>query len=110
MWRIVGSETLEMHPDKREESDFHGIIPVTCVMNFEIDNIIINCKLVPLWKCIRGELQEKILQKRKQDWFEIQLVLFILLNHIDLTMSHDIDWAKLHALEVSFNQYSANQR
>jgi hypothetical protein len=100
-WHILGSETLGMVRDVRPGSPYFGLVPVTPMMDGQIDNIVVYHLLEPLWTKIRKILREKLLKNKKQDWFELQLTLFILLNHVEWTMAHDIDFSNRHSLPVS---------
>jgi len=95
-WAIVGDETLGMECDTNPRSPYHDFIPVTPIMDFTIDNITINRLLKEALNLIRKRLKEKTLPRKKEDWFEIYLTVFILLNHVDLTMAHDIEFARRH--------------
>ena len=45
---------------------------------------------------IRKAMKARIMPIKKEDWFEIHLATFILLNHVDLTMKHDVEFASIH--------------
>lgn len=99
-WHLTGTETLGMAPDPNPASPYHDHPPDTPIMDFQIDNVVINSQLKPLWVDIRRLLLPKMLSKDRKDWFEVQLAQFILLNHVDWTMSHDIDFARRYSMSV----------
>jgi hypothetical protein len=102
-WSIKGDEKLGMELDPLPTSPYSQRIPVTPMMNFQIDNIVIYYYLVGMLGRIRKAMREKILPKKKEDWFDIYLATFILLHHADLTMKHDVDFAKKHHLPKRFS-------
>lgn len=95
-WDIVGAETLGMVPDDVPGSPYLGKVPVTPIMDFTIDNITIHRLLKKALALIRKRLKDKTLPRKKEDWFEIYLTIFILLNHVELTMAHDMAFARRH--------------
>jgi len=105
-WSIQGRETLGMELDPLPTSPFSQRIPVTPIMDFQIDNIVIFDFLVPMLDRIRKGMRLKIMPIKKEDWFEIHLVTFILLHHVDLTMKHDIEFALSHNLSKRFSNRS----
>lgn len=102
-WHILGQETLGMLPDTRYGSPYHGRVPVTPMMDTQIDNIVVYHLLEPQWKKLRKIVRTKLLEHKKQDWFELQLTLFILLNHVELTTAHDMDFSSRHSLSTTFS-------
>jgi hypothetical protein len=94
-WKIQGYETLGMRLDHLPASPYSQYIPVTPMMNFQIDNIVIHDHLKIMLGKIRRAMKKKSLPIKKEDWFEIHLATIILLYHVDLTMKHDIDFAIL---------------
>ena len=102
-WSIKGDETLGMKTDTLATSPFHQRIPVTPIMDFQIDNIVIHDHLTKILARIRKEIRDKIMPMKKEDWFDIHLATFILLHHVDLTTKHDIDFAIQHNLSKRFS-------
>jgi hypothetical protein len=102
-WSIRGGETLGMALDVLPESPFSQRIPVTPMMDFQIDNIVIYDYLMGTLHHIRKAMKEKIMPRKKEDWFDLYLTTFIILHHVDLTMKHDIDFATKHNLPQRFS-------
>jgi hypothetical protein len=102
-WKIQGHETLGMKLDHLPASPFSQHIPVTPIMNFQIDNIVIHDHLTIMLGKIRKAMKKRILPIKKKDWFEIHLATIILLYHVDLTMKHDIDFARLRNMSKRFS-------
>src|SRR5271156_4753818 len=95
-WSIRGDETLGMKLDRLPASPFSQRIPVTPIMDFQIDNIVIYDHLRHMLDDIRKAMKARIMPMKKEDWFDIHLATFILLNHVDLTMKHDVEFASVH--------------
>jgi len=98
-WHIAGSETLGMAKDTRVNSPYHKTIPQTPIMDFQFDNLVIYSILQPLLKEVLNTLRTKTLANRMEDWFELQLTHYILLNTIELTMAHDVDFARRYNMK-----------
>jgi len=71
-----------------EYSSWYGKIPITPVMDTQLDQIIIQDFLVPLRRRLLYDVQTKMDQKRKEDWFEIFLAVFILATNTELLLRH----------------------
>lgn len=78
-----------MAPCMDPGSPYYGKVPVTPVMDFQIDNITIHKILLPLRKEVLQELQKKVLENKRKDFLEIFLTMYILLHNIELTIAHD---------------------
>ncbi|KAH0545370.1 hypothetical protein FGG08_000511 [Glutinoglossum americanum] len=93
-WHITGSETLGMSRDTHIKSPYRDWVPQTPIMDFQLDNLVIHGVLQPLLKEILTTLRTKSSASKPEDWFERQLTYFILLNTIELTMAHDVEFAR----------------
>jgi hypothetical protein len=102
-WSIQGHETLGMKVDPREASPFSKRIPVTPIMDFQIDNIVIYDYLTNMLDRIRKAMKQRTMPMKKEDWFDIHLATFTLLHHVDLTMKHDVDFALSRNLQKRFS-------
>jgi len=104
-WEIVGQETLGMAPCTDPGSPYYGKVPVTPVMDFQIDNITVHKILLPLRKEVLQDLQKKVLENKRKDFLEIFLTMYILLHNIELTIGHDRWFAQRYNLETRFSNY-----
>ncbi|KAF7504689.1 hypothetical protein GJ744_001970 [Endocarpon pusillum] len=102
-WSIQGQESLGMKLDSCPASPFSHRIPVPPIMDFQIDNIVIFDYLMNMLDCIRKAMKQRIMPIKKEDWFDIHLATFVLLQHVDLTMKHDVDFALSHNLHKRFS-------
>lgn len=78
-----------MAPCDDPGSPYHRKVPVTPVMDFQIDLITIHKILLPLRKEVLQDLQKKVLENKRKDFVEIFLTMYILLHNIELTIAHD---------------------
>lgn len=99
-WRVCGNDTFGMDVCVDMGSPYYGRIPVTPIMDFQLDNITIHYLLVPWKSRILKELQKKILGNRKEDWLEVHLTMFILLNNVERQVKHDNWFARRYSLNV----------
>ncbi|CUS12319.1 unnamed protein product [Tuber aestivum] len=104
-WSITGNETFGMTTNMEEGSPYYGKIPVTPIMDFQIDNITIHQLLIPLRKKLLQELQRKVLNNKPEDFLEIYLTIFILLHNMELTIAHDRWFAMRYSLQNRFSNY-----
>lgn len=104
-WRVCGGhENLDMRDETDEESPYFGKTPVTPIIDFQIDSIVINTILKPLKSKILQTLQEKILKtKPDMDWLEIKITTFILLTNLEWCVRHDNEFARRYALPTRFS-------
>ena len=102
-WSIQGKETLGMKADPCAASPYSRRIPVTPIMDFQIDNIVIYDYLMIMLDRIRKAMKERIMPMKKEDWFDIHLAIFVLLHHVDLTLKHDVDFASSRNLGKRFS-------
>ena len=83
-WRICGEETLGMVP-AQGDVPWAGIIPVTPIMDQQLDQIVIHKVLKPVGNWVLRQLnvrfQKAAKQKTVDDWLEIFLTSFILLHN-----------------------------
>ena len=83
LWRITGEDTLGMVVVGDPEAPQHDIIPVTPVMNTQLDQVVIQYILEPLRLTILDQLDKKIEKSNPEDFYEIYLTIFILLCSIE---------------------------
>ncbi|KAI6090670.1 hypothetical protein F4821DRAFT_228774 [Hypoxylon rubiginosum] len=95
-WRICGTETLGMAVEDSEKTPYAGKIPISPVMDSQFDQIVIQCILNPLRTQVLKGLEAKVNRTKREDWFETYLLVFLLLNNIELSTAHDHKFANLH--------------
>lgn len=87
-WRICGSETLGIDIVLDQESPWCGTHPITPMMDAQLDQIVIRSFLTPLREKVLRSLQDKILNFRRDDWFEVFLTISVLLSHAEWLLAH----------------------
>lgn len=100
-WRICSAGLPGFYPSIEPSCPFSGIIPVTPIMDTQIDDMAIKALLDPLGKRILAELNRKILEKTKENWWEIYLATFIIMNNFEFVFNDVRDYTSRHGLRVS---------
>lgn len=96
-----GEDTLGVERISDQANPRKGKIPIPPMMDTQLDQIVIGEVLEPLKKKILGTFEAKVALNRPEDWFEIYLSSFIILNHIERLAKHSAFHARLHAMPVS---------
>ncbi|KAK0714704.1 hypothetical protein B0H67DRAFT_578859 [Lasiosphaeris hirsuta] len=81
----------------------YGMIPIPPMMDTQLDQIIISYVLNPLKKKLIDKFEEMISPAKPEDWFDIYLTSFILLNHIEKLAEHSAFHATLHSMQSRFS-------
>ncbi|KAJ5377811.1 uncharacterized protein N7496_005220 [Penicillium cataractarum] len=111
VWRICGNETLGMDPISDKTCPDFGIIPVTPIMDTQLDQIVIREILLPLRNRILYKLDGRLKEPKRDEWFENFLIIFILLSSIEACSVHGEKFAKEFGLRrryadmEEFNSY-----
>ncbi|KAI2610785.1 uncharacterized protein GGS25DRAFT_519082 [Hypoxylon fragiforme] len=100
-WRICSAGLPGFYPSIEPSCPFSGIIPVTPIMDTQIDDMAIKALLDPLGKRILAELNRKILEKTKENWWEIYLATFIIMNNFEFVFNDVRDYTSRHGLRPS---------
>ncbi|KAI1374760.1 hypothetical protein F4677DRAFT_155055 [Hypoxylon crocopeplum] len=100
-WRICSDGLPGFESPHDVQCPFSGIIPVTPIMDTQIDDIAIRSLLNPLGMKILEQLHRKIHERKRENWFEIYLATFIVMNNFEFVFSDVIDYTKRHGLKPS---------
>lgn len=109
-WLICGEDTLGL-PTMKENlgfchrSLFYDAVPVTPIMDTQLDELTIKAVLVPLKVKLLRLLKAKVLAKKKEDWYEIYLACFIILNNSERVNEHILDYYQRFGVEVGFGEH-----
>jgi hypothetical protein len=101
-WTICTPEAIGLSTVDDEESPWHGKVPITPVMDTQLDQIVIRDVLTPLRQRLLSELQAKMETGQKEDWFEVFLVVFILSTNTEWLLRHSRNNAKRYGAKVRF--------
>ena len=104
-WRICGEDTLGIEPPSEESHPWKDIIPVTPIMDQQLDQIVIRHVLTPLRDYVLKELNTRLESREtaKKYFFEIYLAIFVLLNNAETQLSFEHQFAKRYGMSVSIN-------
>lgn len=76
-------------------------VPVTPIMDTQVDELAINVLLVPLKTRLLQLLKCRILAKKREYWYEIYLASFVVLHNVERVADHIADYARRFGLTVS---------
>ena len=102
-WRISGAETLGLEPVCGTSNPWNGIISVTPIVDQQLDQIVIREILAPCRGQLLRQLNEKIYNytKAQENWFEVYLTIFILLNNTEVQLAHYLQFARRYGFSIS---------
>lgn len=102
-WRICGQETLGIPAIHDLQQVPLAKIPITPVMDHQLDQIATRTCLLPLREKFINSLQKTILAGKKEDWFSVFLAVFVYLTHIECLLQHSRKNAKRYGLKRRYN-------
>ncbi len=85
-----------MIPVDNPNNIFFRKVPVTPIMDTQLDRVVIQTILVPLKHKVLKLLQ-KTLARGHTSWFDIFAAVFILLNSIEIGMAHNHKFATFYS-------------
>lgn len=113
-WLICGPDMLGMVPMKENigpcrRNQFVDSVPVTPVMDTQLDELAVTDVLIPLKAKLLRLLKLKVLAKKKEHWYEIYLASFIILHNAERVLDHVTDFARRFGVspEPKSNQESS---
>jgi len=101
-WRIIDAEKIGVQPFSGKGNPWEDIVPVTPIMDGQLDEIVIAEVLQPLRQGVLSQLSNILhsAPKSKTEWFNVYLTCFILLNNNEFQMNHDNRYAKILGMPV----------
>ena len=109
-WAISGEDTLGMIKSTDPKSPWYGFIPITPMMDVQLDQIVIQEVLNPLRLKLLTRLDQTIRNHPPEAWFDCYLSIYMLLNHVERAAAHGNYFAKLHGLRVCFGHPDSTPR
>ncbi|EMT73567.1 hypothetical protein FOC4_g10002053 [Fusarium odoratissimum] len=94
-WMICGEHTLSQIPVQDLECPRSGTIPIPPIMDTQMDHLVIKNIMTPLRQRILAGLQAKIMERKRENWYEIYLTTFVLLSNMERQFAqvlYIIDW------------------
>jgi hypothetical protein len=100
-WRICGNDTLGLSEVDDRENPWFGTIPVTPMMDTQLDQIFIQGELQHLRTELLRVLNDKIKHYQREDFFDIYLSIFVLLCNCEANTVAQIGFVQRHGSNVS---------
>ncbi len=100
-WRIFcGGAMIGLEPTNEPGHPFCGIVPVTPVMDTQLDDIVFRDLLLPLTQRLLKKMKDKMEEHKMQNWLEIYLALFVMMSNMEWIMKDLVAWTNRHGLKV----------
>lgn len=100
-WQMCGTDTLGVSLVTDATSPHHGKIPIPPIMDTQLDQIVIRLILNPLRAKVVQKFEQLITPAKPENWWEVYLSAFIMLNHIERLAMHSVTHARTHTMAVS---------
>lgn len=105
-WLICGADLLGTPPMAHDigpcrRNPHLDAIPVTPMMDTQLDELAIKEVLIPLGAKLLPLLRDRILSKKKENWYEIYLTSFIILHNAERVFGHLEDFGRRYGVTVS---------
>jgi hypothetical protein len=101
-WRVCEGELPPFESPYEAGCPYNGIVPVTPIMDTQIDHIALSKLVIPLGKSVLGELDQKIQQRKPENWPDIFLTTFMIPSNFGFIFSDVLDYTNRHGLKVRF--------
>src|SRR4051812_2071355 len=97
-WLITGDDMLGLPPMTERigpcrYNPYIKAVPVTPIMDTQLDELAIKHVLIPLKLKLLGLLNEKILEKKRENWYEIFLATIIILHNSEIVLGQVMDFS-----------------
>ncbi|KAM5343252.1 hypothetical protein ACJ41O_014218 [Fusarium nematophilum] len=86
-WRVVaGGVAIGLEPKDEPGHPWNGFTPVTPIMDTQLDGLVIRDLLAPLSNRFLKLLKDKVDERRRENWLEIYLAMFIMMSNTGWTL------------------------
>ena len=92
---------MEQNIGPCRRNPFLEAVPVTPIMDTQLDELAIKEVLLPLKARLLRLLDEKVLAKKKECWYEIYLASFVILHNAEQVLDQVADFARRYGVRVS---------
>lgn len=91
---------LGLEPSYEPGNPWNGIVPVTPIMDTQIDDLIIRAELIPLSYRFLKSLEAKIKEGKKEDWLEMYLSMFVMMSNVEWILKDVVEYTNRHGMKV----------
>ena len=104
-WQITGDDMLGLPPMKEKIgpcrlNPFIEAVPVTPIMDTQLDELAIKHVLIPLKSKLLRLLEKKVVEKKRENWYEIFLASFIILHNSEVILGQVMDFSRRYGISV----------
>lgn len=96
-----GGAMLGMEHVDEAGHPFDGFTPVTPIMDSQLDDMVIRDLIRPSCARFLKRLREKIDQRKRENWLEIYLAMFVMMSNMGLIQKDMATQARWKGLKVS---------
>jgi hypothetical protein len=101
-WNLSNGEAFGWKGPTEDNNPWKGTVPVTPIMDTQLDEVAIWTFLNPCGKYILEKLIQGIEKTCTLDWYEVYLTLFVMLNNFEFIFKDMIEYTTRHGMKVSF--------
>jgi hypothetical protein len=92
---------MGVQPTEEPGHPYDGFIPVTPIMDTQLDDLVIRDLLAPLTTQFLKRLKVKIDERKSENWMEIHFAMFIMMSNIGWIVKDMIAMTTWKGLKVS---------
>lgn len=91
---------IGLEPTTEPGHPYNDYIPVTPIMDTQLDDLIIRYLITPLTTRFLKRLKDKIEERKKENWLEIFLAMFIMMSNIGMVLKDVVERTTEKGLKV----------
>ncbi|KAI0162418.1 hypothetical protein BJ166DRAFT_523556, partial [Pestalotiopsis sp. NC0098] len=99
-WTICGDDRLDITPSTEAENPWKDTVPVTPIMDTQLDEIAIKAFLTPHADNFLMSLERKLKAQNTTDWYEILLALIVILHNFERIFADVDHYTNRHGIQV----------
>ena len=98
-WHIVGDESMGVKTMDDPSCPYYGTKPITMALDYQIDYTFMQ-DLRRRRDAVLRNLKARIMKRKREDWLEVFLTVFLILNSIEQFTQHDQRYHRRNNPEV----------